>query len=506
MRNLERSLVGALLTITLVLAGCLAGPKAGVPDALDVAGPYLNATNCDAALFQERIRVREIDLATDANNPDRLAIGLIVSTPTTRQRAPHDWPFWNGIARSEDGGHTWRLRTEGGYAGDPQAATSRFGGNAFLTDPVVLFLSDGTLLYSGLAVGNGVEFYVQRYAPGSMTPESTSVVARGALTTAGGLHALVGTPAFTIYNDKQQLAEDPVSKAIFATWMWRTTGSGSDRAMPVLSRSVDGGRTWSPPAALFQDGHYDDPDGGFHLGAWPFVTRDGTVHVVWWDANAKKMMQVSSGDQGRTFSVARAISDVPTTFGQPGGVIQFGIPSIDTDRTGGPWDGSVYMTWEDRRNGDRDVFVLVSRDNATTWGEPARVNDDDVKNGKDQFLPQLVVEPTGAVSVLFMDRRHDDANASFLAYVGRSVDGGVTFANYPIASKASDPRLIENSRDNHPDPAGRTRLGDYNGIAYNRAGLVTVWQDGRDATEAVPFSGAYLCKAPTGPRLIGQPN
>lgn len=482
----------------LVLAGCLGGGSRDQAAANDseTATTHLRTTDCDVPLLSERVRVREIDVATDPNHPDRLAVGLIVSMPSVRNRAPHDWPFWDGLATTQDGGTAWKFTTLPGWHGDPNRALTPWPGAVFLTDPVVLFLQDGTLLYSGLAVeSNAVTMFVSRYAPGSLVPQSTSIVVRSAITSTANAHQLHLGPPFTLYNDKQQLFEDSATGDLFVSWMWRTDFvPPGQRAQPMLSKSTDGGRTWSGPVPLYRDGHIDDTDGGMHMGAWPFVTLDGKLHAIWWDNKAKKLFQVDSPDRGASFGPPRVVADAPTTFGSPGGVIQLGIPSIDVDRSGGPFHGSVYVTWEDRRHGDRDVFVTYSRDNATSWSEPVRVNDDEAKNGKDQFLPQLTVEPSGAVTVLFMDRRNDPDNKVFLAYLGRSMDGGQTFANYPIASKPTDPALVENG-DEATDPLGRTRLGDYNGVAYNRDGPVAVWQDGRDATAATHFSAAYLCRA-----------
>jgi hypothetical protein len=486
-----------VVCLAATLAGCLTASTRAPADDATRAKHFLNATDCDKPLLGERVRAREIDAATDPTNPDHLAVGLIVSMPSERANPPNDWPFWDALARSEDGGKTWKYVTLAGWQGDAGGATAPWFPSVFLSDPIVMFLHDGTLIESILAVQtSSVTMFMSRYAAGSLTPESTSVVVRSSLSTVGNAHTLPIGPAFTIYNDKQQMFEDPATGDIYVTWFWRTDFVGTQRAQPMISKSADGGRTWTAPIPLYKNGHFDDPNGGFHVGSWPFVTLDGLVHAIWWDDHSKKVYQVDSLDKAKTFGEPHAIADAPTSFAQPGGVIQLGIPSIDIDRSLGPYRGSVYVTWEDRRNKDRDVFAIHSRDNATSWSAPVRVNSDEVGNGKDQFMPQLVVQPTGAVGIVFYDRRDDPSNTAFLTYIARSLDGGQTFANYPIATKPSVIANIENGQ-NEPDPLGRTRLGDYIGLTYNKAGLVAVWQDGREGTSAKPYSDARFCAAPT---------
>jgi hypothetical protein len=489
-------LVGLMLASATLLGGCFGDPDDVGSDGASASGMPAVA-GCDHPLLGERVRAREIDVASDPTDRDHLAVGLIVSVPNTRGQPPHDWPFWDALARSEDGGKTWTFATLPGWAGDTAEGTAPWVPSVFLTDPIVTFLHDGTLVLSILAVqASAVSMYMLRYPPGAMEPESASLVVRSAMTTTGGAHTLPIGPPFTVYNDKQQVFEDPATGDLFVTWFWRTDLIGDQRAQPMLSKSVDGGRSWSAPVPLYEDGHYDDLDGGFHVGSWPFVTLDGTLHAIWWDDHSKALYQVDSPDRGETFGAPRAIADAPTSFDQPGGVIQLGIPSIEIDRSGGPFHGSVYVTWEDRRHDDRDVFVMRSRDDARTWSAAVRVNDDAVANGRDQFMPQLTVQGDGGVAVLFMDMREDPENGRYVAMLGLSQDVGETFANVLLSSEPSPVDVIANG-DDQPDPAGRTRLGDYVGVAPTKGGVVAVWQDSREGTTDLPYSNAYLCTVAT---------
>jgi len=84
-----------------------------------------------------------------------------------------------------------------------------------------------------------------------------------------------------------------------------------------------------------------------------------------------------------------------------------------------------------------------------------RVNDDPIKNGKEQFFTWMSVDPVdGSVNIVFYDRR-DTVGPMTKVVMARSVDGGKTFVNHAIdqpAFKCDD----------------KVFFGDYTGIsAYN---------------------------------------
>ena len=63
---------------------------------------------------------------------------------------------------------------------------------------------------------------------------------------------------------------------------------------------------------------------------------------------------------------------------------------------------------------------------------PVRVNDDPIKNRKEQFFTWMSVDPAdGSVNLVFYDRR-DTEGAMTRLLLARSIDGGKTFVNYPI--------------------------------------------------------------------------
>jgi hypothetical protein len=230
-----------------------------------------------------------------------------------------------------------------------------------------------------------------------------------------------------------------------------------------LSRSRDGGKTFTTPVRLSDKSGNALDDSGTVEGAVPCVGPKGEVYVAW--AGPEGIVMDKSEDGGFTFGKDVKVADhTGWSFDVPGIGRNNGLPVTGCDTSRGKNRGSVYVCWIDKRNGDPDVFVSASRDGAKTWGEPVRVNNDGLKNGKDQLFAWLAVDPAdGSVNVVFNDRRDNaDAKDTRLAVtVARSVDGGRSFGNYAV-------RL-------EPFPIGNAFLGDYNGIAARGGKVVAVF-------------------------------
>jgi hypothetical protein len=111
-----------------------------------------------------------------------------------------------------------------------------------------------------------------------------------------------------------------------------------------------------------------------------------------------------------------------------------GYPQIDMAADDSGVHPRLYVTWNDYRNGDVDVFCISSADTGRSWGPAVRVNSDPLHNGADQLFQWLAVDSaSGAVNVLFYDRRRDPANRAVEVVLARSTDGARTFPNYLLA-------------------------------------------------------------------------
>jgi hypothetical protein len=109
------------------------------------------------------------------------------------------------------------------------------------------------------------------------------------------------------------------------------------------------------------------------------------------------------------------------------------------DRSGGPYNGRVYLAYTDRPslfNNDTNIFVRYSDNNGATWSAATEVNDNPAGN---QFWPSIAVDQTtGNVAVVWYDPRDDMTNTQTRLYGTVSDNGGVTFLpNVAIATALS---------------------------------------------------------------------
>lgn len=461
-----------LLTVALLLSGCFdaqPGSDKALPGLLDAA----LTVGQDRPLLEERVRAREIDVATDPDNPLHMAAVMMVPYPTQYALAPYDAMAWTGVALSEDGGRTWDYEAIRGYPGDTEVGP--FPGAWALGDGVVNFQPDGSLLLGVLIIRPPVviTIAVAEFPWGSREPGFVAEFANGALGV-DGLHD-VPTSQVGPHVDKEQFTIDPFTGDVYAAYSERWQQSAEARIM--FAKSTNGGRTWTDPIPVHAPQPHYIGSGQHQMGPWPTVAADGRLLILWSDFRSGGFhVSEASGDG---FGEPRLIAEHPGTW----------IPSVGVDMTGGPNHGNIYAALADDRNGDGDVFLHVSRDHGETWEESVRVNQDPVGNGRDHRMPELIVEPDGAVSIVYMGEV--DAADAWNAFVARSIDGGRTFVEQRVSSASTSAVSMNNQ------PSFLTHLGDYIGISYNDRGVVAAWQDGRKSTPDTPFSEAWMVELPT---------
>ena len=170
--------------------------------------------------------------------------------------------------------------------------------------------------------------------------------------------------------------------------------------------------------------------------------------------NHSRELHVSrSIDDGVTFSAPVAATGVFPTG--DGGALQGGIrtnefPGLAVDRSGGPANGTLYMTWNDGRfirppdvesltgrYGYAQVLVIKSTDGGVSWSSPVRVNDDRLLalpsgRGVDHFIPAAGVDNTGRVGICWYDRRNSPINLFVSRFCAVSTDGANTWNNQGI--------------------------------------------------------------------------
>lgn len=223
-----------------------------------------------------------------------------------------------------------------------------------------------------------------------------------------------------------------------------------------LSRSEDGGRTWS--ASFVLPSSTDGPTGPVLA-----VSADGSVLAAWWSRPDDNLWVAASHDHGAAWGSARRVNPVAGS-----------VPFIDGSRPAFPAvalgaGGSASVAWQDFGGGDWDVLLTRSEDGGTTWSDPLRINDSGLGH---QFMPALASGPDGILHAAWYDTRTGNVN---LVYA-RSTDGGKSWStNIRVTSEET--------------PVFHRRLGDYLGLAAGPDGeAFMVWTDRRSGEQNIYFA------------------
>jgi len=149
----------------------------------------------------------------------------------------------------------------------------------------------------------------------------------------------------------------------------------------------------------FQDTNFrvnDDTGSSAQLRSDLALNRKGNFIVVWqdkregdYDIYAQRFD--SSGDFLDTnFKVNDNIGNSLQNF-----------PKVDSDSL-----GNFVVVWQDKRNGDEDVYAQVFNEGGEKTGENFRVNDDsgDAYQGR----PDISMDDEGSFVVVWVDKRHGD--------------------------------------------------------------------------------------------------
>ncbi len=278
-------------------------------------------------------------------------------------------------------------------------------------------------------------------------------------------------PAFA---DKESAAHDAAGN-LYVVW------NSDFTAYPVVfSRSNDGGRTWTPKVQISDEAQ--------DIGAIVKVAPNGNVYATWSSRTGNNVMFDRSFDGGRTWGTDIRVNDLAGSAPR-GPFTQPVLPSMVVAP-----NGTVYVAWEDSRNGNIDVMESHSSDAGATWSPAVKMNDD--TTNAPQWMPDLTVDPFGTVHAAWEDDRTGNHNI----YYANSTDGGVTWGPNVRVTTAETPVTY-------------TRPGDYLAIRSAPDGTVcVVWTDGRGADLDIYFAkieryaGYHVDTVPSGLTVVVDGN
>jgi hypothetical protein len=229
---------------------------------------------------------------------------------------------------------------------------------------------------------------------------------------------------------------------------------------------------------------------------------DGAVYYVWAAYNSRTIRLRKSVDGGATFATSIVAGNTIASYAFPIPSMDrrevFVYPAIEADLSGGPYHGSVYVTWTDSTaptvgnpalNHAR-IQVAYSRDGGNTW-TPTTPHETADASTVDRWHPWIAVGPDGTVHVVHYDTRLHADRASVDLFHSYSTDGGQTWSTPARATSVSSPH-IEDSFE----------FGDYNGLDLVLDSIVAIFTDNRDeaggGAKSVDVYAAGIAHASTG--------
>ncbi len=366
----------------------------------------------------------EPSIAVDPTDPNRMAIGWRqFNTISSNFRQA-------GYAYTTNGGLTWT------FPGVIEPGI-------FRSDPVLGSDAEGNFYYNSLTSSGG-DFWCNVFKSGD-----------GGSTWDGGTFAHGG--------DKQWMHIDKTGSMgqhnIYAYW----TSSYSICPPGFFTRSINRGSSYESCVVIPDDPFWGTlttgSNGELYVGGVGIVD-----FVVARSITARDSDLVVSWDT----TVAVELDGDPGAFGGPNPSGLLGQTWIAADRSGGPYDGNVYLLCSVARQSNTDpldVMFARSTDGGLTWSAPVRINDDASQTNW-QWFGTMSVSPTGRIDVIWLDTRDNPGTYLSSLYYSYSLDGGDTWYPNVRLSQSFNPHL------GWPQ---QQKMGDYFDMVSDSIGAHLAW-------------------------------
>ena len=516
------------LALTLVLLACALVFAPGVQASHAIVGPNTKVTddnnNVDGGIAnvtpskdaQNRQSNETTVSISPAASPVTGQVGDIVAESANDYRlVPHTGDTWMPIYLSLDGGATWfgsppfpngYNTMVPGFPTDTSAAglASPLLGLDGAGDPVIRFDRSGNLLVGGIAFNRNFDpgerpldtvSFVARYqytpgtpatastttsagSPPHFTYQGTSIVDRGAIG-----FAVPGVVGFAgNFTDKPWMEVDLNSPSASAcsgnVYFADTNFHGARGSSPVvLSRSTDGGATWSSPRTISTGGQ----QGASHnQGADIAVAPNGTVYVAF-EAFSQQALDtinlVKSTDCGLHWTQPVIVNtiDAPQAPG-----VAFRTPTFAFVATDTTDSNLVYVAYQSFA-GDYDIDAQRSTDGGASFGSAVQVNDD--PGARHQVFPTIEVS-NHALHVAWYDFRNSTTptNEALDVYYSCTNCNGISWPTFDASTRVTN---VSHNPECRMFGGGTVAFhGDYNELDAFWNGTNNIvhvaWADNRD--------------------------
>jgi len=337
----------------------------------------------------------EPSIAVDPTNHNRMVIGWRQFDTITSDFRQAGWGY------TADGGTTWT------FPGVIEPGI-------FRSDPVLAADTLGNFYYNSLTA-EGWDFWCHVY-------KSTD----GGATWDSGTYAYGGDKQWMVIDHTDGVGQNN----FYANW----TQYWSICYPNHFTRSYDGGQSFEPCTQVSGNPYWGTlsvgPDGELYVAGDGFIVAKST-----------NVQNAGSTPTWTSTSVSLGGSMVMSTGPNPGGLL--GQAWVETDHSGGPTHGNVYLLCSVDPSGADPLDVRFSRstNGGSTWSGSVRVNDDPGGTNAWQWFGTMSVAPNGRIDVIWNDTRNDPGGYDSELYYAYSEDAGVTWSANEALSPAWDPHL-----------------------------------------------------------------
>ncbi len=267
---------------------------------------------------------------------------------------------------------------------------------------------------------------------------------------------------------------------------------------PILAaHSDDGGNTFSTPIQV------SDPARERVVAPALALGPDHAVHIAYYDLKNDvrdyqglegptwegtwSLVVATSRDGGRNFGGGVVVDDGVVPHERVMLIFTMPPPALAAGQ-----GGRICASWTDGRHGDADVLVSCSsQESGSAWGQPHRVNDDEVGNGHPQYLPALSMAPDGRIHVIFYDRREDFDNIFNHVYYSSSADEGRRFGpNIKLTSEPSN--AFTGQEYVNPSAQGLVEFGSRLALVSTESELLAAWADTRNSLPSTTGQDVFV--------------
>jgi hypothetical protein len=194
---------------------------------------------------------------------------------------------------------------------------------------------------------------------------------------------------------------------------------GSEISRIYYRNSTDGGVIWNPEKRI------SSPLGRRSVAPHVFV-NDTNIHIIWIDLrnSDKEIYYRRSLDGGITFDNGQGLDEDRRLTFSPADMGGINIAG----------EGSkISAVWYDERNGDWDIYWMISKDNGYTWedglgniGQDRRISINSIAS----VDPAIAINGTN-IHVVWDEHEWNGPNEDYYLFYRNSTDNGVTW-NTPV--------------------------------------------------------------------------